>query len=112
MSASAAVPKADSETTPMSEKKWTRNPNVVARKIGEDTILVPTGSSIVSRQCLFTLNDTGSFIWENLAVPRTFSQISSALVEEFDVTRQKADEDLTRFLQELADEGCIEDKGR
>ena len=94
----------------MSEKKWTRSPDVVARKIGEDTILVPIGSSIVSRQCLFTLNDTGSLIWEHLAVPSTFSQISSALVEEFDVTRQQADEDLSRFLRELADEGCIEEK--
>ncbi|MFH1438091.1 MAG: PqqD family protein [Pseudomonadota bacterium] len=94
----------------MCEKKWTRSPDVVARKIGEDTILVPVGSSIVSSRCLFTLNDTGSFIWEHLAVPRTFSQISSALVEEFDVTRQKADKDLTRFLRELAEEGCVEEK--
>lgn len=91
----------------MSEKRWRRNPHVVARRVGDDTILVPTGRDAVALRCLFTLNDTGSFIWERLASPSTFSQIGSALVEAFDVTPEKAREDLGRFLEELAGKGCI-----
>lgn len=91
----------------MSSRKWRRNPNVVARRIGDDTILVPTGRDIVDRRCLFTLNDTGSFIWELLADARTADQIHAALLEEFDVAGDQAREDLDLFLGRLEDAGCI-----
>jgi len=91
----------------MSRKRWRRNPQVVARTIGGDTILVPTGRGIVDRRCLFTLNDTGGFIWEALAVPSTLPQIASALAGEFDVTTRQARRDLARFLAELSDAGCV-----
>jgi hypothetical protein len=89
------------------KKKWKRNPCVVARQIGKETILIPTGKSIVSSKCLFTLNDTGSFIWEKLASPCNFKEISSAITKEFNVTKEQAEKDLTRFLKEMAEEGCI-----
>jgi hypothetical protein len=95
----------------VAEKSWTRNPNVVARRIGGDTILVPIGRDIAEQRCLFTLNDTGSFIWEKLASSCTFSQIHSALVEEFDVPQEKAEADLRRFLEEFAQAGCIKEDG-
>jgi hypothetical protein len=91
----------------MTGKKWRHNPQVVARKIGEDMILVPTGRGIVDLQCLFTLNDTGCFIWEQLVDPRNAVELSTALVEQFEVPREQAEEDLSRFLTELAQEGCI-----
>ena len=86
---------------------WRRNPNVVARRIAGDTILVPTGRDIVERRCLFTLNDTGSFIWEKLTSPCTTEQIHAALLHEFDVNSHQAMVDLSLFLRELADAGCI-----
>jgi hypothetical protein len=91
----------------MSDGKWHRNPHVVARRIGGDTILVPTGRDIVDHRSLFTLNDTGSFIWQELARPRTKAQIHSAIVEAFDVDDEQARADLDRFLGELAGAGCI-----
>lgn len=91
----------------MSNNKWRRNPLVVARRIGDETILVPTGKSIVDLQCLFTLNDTAGLIWEKLAEPCTFENLCAALVEEFEVTPKQAQADLRRFLAALSDEGCI-----
>lgn len=91
----------------MSVRKWRRNPQVVARKIGEEMILVPTGRGIVDLQCLFTLNDTGCFLWEELVDPRSAAQLSAALVGQFEVSPEQAAEDLRRFLAEMAKEGCI-----
>ena len=88
-------------------RKWKRNPQVAARRIGDETILVPTGRGIVDHQCLFTLNETGSFLWELLAEPRSFEDLAAALADEFEVTAQQAEADLTRFLDDLAGEGCI-----
>lgn len=91
----------------MSDRKWQRNPNVVARRIGADTILVPTGRDIVEHGSLFTLNDTGSYIWETLARPSTAAQIHAALVQQFDVDGEQARADLDGFLASLARAGCI-----
>ena len=91
----------------MSTKTWKRNPNVVARRIGDDTILVPTGRDIVDQRSLFTLNDTGSFVWETLARPSTPEQIHQALLEEFEVEADQALKDLGQFLARLAEAGCI-----
>ncbi|MBW2261912.1 MAG: PqqD family protein [Deltaproteobacteria bacterium] len=94
----------------MSTKIWRRNPNVVARRIGGDTILVPTGRDIVEQRCLFTLNDTGSFIWETLTRPSTAEQIHAALLREFEVTGDQAQADLDRFLVRLEEAGCIQEE--
>jgi len=91
----------------MSDTRWKRNPNVVARRIGADTILVPTGRDLVDQRCLFTLNDTGTFVWETLARPRTAGQIHEALLAEFEVEDDQARADLDRFLARLAEAGCI-----
>jgi len=88
-------------------RKWKRNPQVAARRIGDETILVPTGSGIVDHRCLYTLNETGSFLWELMARPRSFEEMASAVAAEFDATRQQAESDLAGFLQDLAGEGCI-----
>jgi hypothetical protein len=93
--------------TSTSAKRWKRNPDVVARRIGDDTILVPTGRSIVDSRSLFTLNDTGSFIWQALSRPSTAAQIHSALLREFDADHDQARADIDRFLAELAEAGCI-----
>jgi len=91
----------------MTEKTYRRNPDIVARRVGGETILVPTGSDLADRQCLFTLNDTGTFLWDLLAAPRTFAHLLSALAEEFEVKRERADRDLRRFLADLEAQGCI-----
>lgn len=91
----------------MPQRTYRRNPDIVARRVGGETILVPTGSSLADRQCLFTLNDTGTFLWDLLAAPRTFTQLLSALMEEFEVKRARADRDLRRFLADLEVQGCI-----
>ena len=95
----------------MPEKTYRRNPDIVARRVGGETLLVPTGSSLADRQCLFTLNDTGTFLWGLLAAPRTFARLLAALVEAFEVKRARAERDLRRFLADLESQGCITGTG-
>lgn len=91
----------------MNEKRFTRHPDVVTRTIGEETLLVPVGQTIVDLSCLFTLNDTGNFIWEQLAAPATSAEIAAAVAREFDVTGEQAEQDVTLFIEELTREKCI-----
>lgn len=94
----------------MSTSRWKRNPNVVARRIGADTILVPTGRDIVDHRSLFTLNDTGSFIWETLSSPCSTERLHEALVATFDVEADQARVDLQAFLERLSEAGCIREE--
>lgn len=91
----------------MNAKRFRRNPDVVTRTIGAETLLVPVGQSIVDLSRLFTLNDTGNFIWQQLSDPRGASEIAAALADEFDVPADQAERDVVEFLEELAGQRCI-----
>ena len=80
---------------------------MLARRLGEETILVPTGQGIVDLGCLFTLNESGSFLWQMLDRPRTGEELLAGLLSEFDTTRARAKRDLARFLLDLEREGCL-----
>ena len=73
---------------------------------------MPVRSGVVDLQCLFTLNETGGFIWEQLAEPRTIDEIAAALVETFDVEREQAERDTQALLTQLVEEGCAHMESR
>lgn len=56
----------------------------------------------------FGLDDVGSFVWEVLANPATFSDLASRIVDEFDVERSRCEADLRALLVELEGEKLIE----
>jgi hypothetical protein len=70
--------------------------------MGETAILNLTNGTY------FGLDPVGTRIWELIATPSRFTEIHSALVREFEVTPQKAEEDLHNFLSELAGAGLLE----
>jgi hypothetical protein len=89
------------------QARFRRNPQVLARQIGDELILVPVGAQIVEAQSLYTLNETGRFLWEQLELDRTRAELVEAMVSAFEVDRARAEEDLAGFLTELEREGCI-----
>ncbi len=88
-------------------KTWQRNQDFVAREIGDDMILVPIRAAVVDLQCLFTLNETGQFIWKQLAEPSSLEQISKQLHVEFEVSKAQAITDTEEFILEMVKEGCV-----
>ncbi len=71
------------------------------KKVGEEIVLVPIKDSVASMDEMFTLNDVGSFIWEQLKDGVTEENLTNALVEEFDVDTDTANADLKEFLAQL-----------
>ncbi len=84
-----------------------RNPDVVCRNIDQEMILVPVRSTVVDLQCLFTLNETGAFIWEILKEPKFETEIVEKVTEEFKVEQKQAQKDVDLFLKAMIDEGCL-----
>jgi hypothetical protein len=90
------------------DRRYVQRGDIVSRSLGEETILVPLKRGIVELGCLFSLNETGAFLWQQLARPRSVAQLAAALTEEFEVGEEQALEDTRTLVQQLLDEGCIE----
>lgn len=75
--------------------------NIVTRKTGNEYVLVPVTSNIADMNSVFTLNETGAFIWENIDGNKNVGDLISALIEEYDIDRKTAEEDVFQFIENL-----------
>ncbi len=76
--------------------------DITVKKIGKDTIIMTEDSEEIH-----TLNETGTFIWFAVDGKRTLGKLAEMLCDEFDVTRDKAYEELLSFINGLETKGLI-----
>jgi Coenzyme PQQ synthesis protein D (PqqD) len=80
-----------------------RSSSVVTRKTGNEYVLVPVTDNIADMNSVYTLNETGAFIWEQIDGNRTISDIIALLTTEFDTDNDTAAADLLDFLSKMND---------
>jgi len=85
------------------ENTYFRSPRIVARKTGDEYILVPVTNQIADMKSVYTLNATGAFIWEQLDGMKSIRDIISEVEEEFDVDGRTALEDVLSFFHDMKD---------
>jgi hypothetical protein len=56
----------------------------------------------------YGLNEPGTFVWNQLQEPKTFEELRSRFLEEYDVDATIGDRDLQTLLQDLAQYRLIE----
>ena len=76
--------------------------SVVTTKTGNDYVIVPLANNIADMTSLYTLNETGAFIWEKIDGKRTVGEIIRSLTEEFDVDNETASDDVFSFINEMS----------
>jgi len=89
------------------ETRFERNPDYIYRKIVEEAVLVPLHQDVADMECIYSLNDVASFIWESLEQPRTLFDLQKALEVEYDAPADVLSADLERFLEELTTIGAL-----
>jgi methyltransferase-like protein len=77
------------------------SPDVVTRKTGSEYVLVPVTNNIADMNSVYTLNETGAFIWEHIDGKKSITEIIDALTEEYDIERKVAEEDIYSFIENL-----------
>lgn len=77
------------------------SPSVVTRKTGNEYVLVPVTNNIADMNSVYTLNETGAFIWEQINGKRNIEEIISLLTEEYEIENNKAEEDVFLFVDNL-----------
>jgi methyltransferase-like protein len=75
--------------------------SIVTRKTGNEYVLVPVANNIADMNSVYTLNETGAFIWEQIDGKRCVKEIIEALVEEYETDEKTASEDVFTFIAEM-----------
>jgi hypothetical protein len=82
--------------------------DVVVRRVGDESVVVPIRSRVGDLDSLFTLNDVASRIWELLDGRRPLDSIIETICDEFEVTPDVAAKDVEDLIRTLADAHLVE----
>ena len=78
-----------------------KNQNMVTRVIDDETILLPIYKSSDEINCIYTLNNVASRVWEMFDGKRTLAEIKKQLLKEFDATSGEVDKKMQELLKDL-----------
>lgn len=73
----------------------------VVRELGNELILVPITGKVAKMNEMFTMNETGKFIWENIDENTTTDDIVNLLTETFSVDETTARRDTENFIERV-----------
>ena len=83
------------------QKLYSLKSRFVVRAVDNELILVPLTGNVAQMNELFTLNETGKFIWENLGKKTTIENLETLVTEAFDVDADTAKKDIENFIKKL-----------
>lgn len=75
--------------------------SVVTTKTGSEYVLVPIANNIADMNSLYTLNETGAFIWERINGKNSIEDIISEMTKEYEIDFATASDDLFSFIEEM-----------
>lgn len=83
------------------EKVLKKNPDIVARVIDKETILVPMFKTSKQANFIYTLNPSACKFWDLIDGKRTLKEIREIILQKFDTTVKDVDKEMTGFLEDL-----------
>ena len=75
--------------------------DIIMRKVGTETILVPMGNALKEHNGLFMLSESACFLWEQLPNSSSVQDLADKLYGEYDVTKEQALADTQEFIDAL-----------
>ena len=95
--------------------RYVRSRGIVARKVAGELVLVPTNVRSTRQEHraadLYVVNASGEFLWSLLTSPTSEGDMAQALMGEFAISREQADQDVAAFLREMVSIGALERVG-
>ena len=76
-------------------------------EVAGNHVVIPVGN--VSFNGMLNLNETGVLIWKKLEQSCTKDDLVAAFLEEYDVSEERAREDIELFVGKLKEAGVIDD---
>ena len=82
--------------------KYTLADSLTIRKVGEEVFVLDRNQSV-----LHSFNKTGIRLWEGLSQGASVEQLVERILEEFEVSREQATGDASKFVEVCRDRGLI-----
>lgn len=86
---------------------YARSPELVARNILEERLLVPIRGRLADLQCLYSLGGVGPFVWDRVDGQRPLGRILAELVERYEAPEELLASDLLEFVAALEEAGLV-----
>ena len=80
----------------------------IVKEISGSTVVIPVGNRVADFNGMLKLNETGVFLFNLLKDNTTIEALVQCLVDEYEVTKQKANEDVVSFVNKLKEADIIE----
>lgn len=80
----------------------------VLRKIADSVVVVPVGATAVDFGSMLNLNETGAFLFELLQKSASKEELLASMLNEYDVTSEKAEADIDTFINKLKDADILD----
>ncbi len=87
-----------------------KNPDFVTRVIEGETMLMPIYKTSEEINCIYTLNDCASSVWEMIDGKKPLAEIKKNIQKEFDSTQEEIEKELGNLLKDLESIKAIERK--
>lgn len=78
------------------------------RQIAGTWLVVPVAERVVDFNGMFTLSDTGVFLWKLLQEGKDTGELLAAITEEYEIDEETAKTDIDAFLDKLKEQGIVE----
>jgi methyltransferase-like protein len=75
--------------------------SIVTRKTGNEYVLVPVANNIADMNSVYTLNETGAFLWEQIDGKKSVKDLIDALIAEYEIDKGSATGDVLSFIEEM-----------
>ncbi len=72
----------------------------ILRTVADETVVLPA-AGVTDFDMMITLNETGKFLWERLAVGAEEADLIKDLLAEYDVTEEVAAKSVAAFVARL-----------
>ena len=76
------------------------------RTVAGENVVIPSGDEL-NLNMMLTLNDTGKFLWEQLAKEKTEAQLLEAVLAEYEIAAETAAGYIADFVAKLNEYGCL-----
>ncbi len=90
----------------MENKKFSVKPGYISREIAGEYVAVPVDSSCGTN--IIILNPVSKLLWDELKTEKSFEELLDAILKNYTVPKEEAENDLKDFLMQLAENGLLQ----